>query len=86
MTAARLNELAKWAEFQSVHCQIDGSIDASVKYADLARCARAWAKVERMSRARTWWWNTMMGRLVSGYGYKYSTAIAAVEAAPEVKP
>jgi hypothetical protein len=47
MTAARLEELAKWAEFQSVHCQIDGSIDASVKYADLARCARAWAKVEK---------------------------------------
>ncbi len=64
---------------------------------DAARCAAAWAKVERAMQAsrqgveifgykgRTLPWAYMPSDLLTAR-YSGSTAIAAVEAAPEVKP
>lgn len=57
--------------------------------ADLARCAAAWAKVERQKgngaalyvNSKTFTWFHDDNDFANG-----STAIAAVEAAPEVKP
>jgi hypothetical protein len=48
LTAVRLEELAVWAENEQREQRFDGSFQRDQNYADLARCARAWAKVERM--------------------------------------
>jgi hypothetical protein len=48
MTAARLEELAEWCDRQKETLQTHKITDIADNYADLARCARGWAKVERM--------------------------------------
>lgn len=47
MTAERLEELAVWCDRQKETLQFHEITDIADNYADLARCARAWAKVER---------------------------------------
>lgn len=91
MTAARLDELAVWADGLSAPLHTAGMAEAAQKYADLARCAAAWAKVERMRLSRldinhvtcTYLFNCSDGKKDYANG---DTAISAVEAAPEVKP
>ena len=87
MTAARLEELAVWAETNSDWCGRHGMTDVNANLLDLARCARAWAKVEKMrgqvSLEHTtpcYFWHKD-GRADYSIG---PTAIEAVEAA-EVK-
>ena len=95
MTAARLEELAQWAENEQREQRFDGSLQRDQDYADLARCARAWAKVERaMQRSthgveifgykgRALPWAYLPSDLLTDR-YAGPTAIEAVEAA-EVK-
>lgn len=52
MTTERLEELAQWAHDQSVEQDIDGSSVRAAYLRDLARCARAWAKVESLRLSR----------------------------------
>ena len=52
MDAKRLEELAAWASRQKESLQSHGITDIAANYADLARCAAAWAKVERMLMSR----------------------------------
>jgi hypothetical protein len=67
-----------------------GAYFDSQDIADLARCAKAWAKVERSANPMIERWNWPQGAKwyfrpggrSTGSG---DTAIAAVEAAPEVK-
>jgi hypothetical protein len=89
MDSKRLEELAEWAQSQADWCAgQDLPPDIGGKYADLARCAKAWAKVERLKRKGKWILNYVCGcvTLACGYTTGDSTAIAAVEASPEVKP
>ena len=85
MTTARLEELAVWAEKQAVWR------DEGDNYADLARCARAWAKVERMGTRharKRWFWTFCfasngcftLGTLFNST-HDNNTAMEAVEAA-----
>jgi hypothetical protein len=87
MDAKRLEELAVWAETEANALDYEGSAKSSERLRDLARCAAAWAKVERgccnlslMPLERQWQHINHAGRFFR-YG---DTAIAAVEAAPEV--
>jgi len=84
MDAKRLEELAEWAgSVARQHSELNqGKLEHI--YADLARCAKAWAKVERLRMTvdameggywRVWWHSGAQ---------EAATAIAAVEAAPEV--
>lgn len=88
MTAARLEELAVWAA--SVANQHDQLKQAKLRdiYADLARCARAWAKVESVIRAEDGWsvdlWRMSTGHirmLTNKQSCDGPTALEAVEAA-----
>jgi hypothetical protein len=95
MTAARLEELAG----RALACADDTevAIEAHLSVTDirdLARCARAWAKVE-LAKERTGnhTWFIVSDRhgftLDTAWAGEHDeklTAIAAVEAAPEVKP
>ena len=47
LDAKRLEELAAWAETEANALDYEGSVKASGRLRDLARCARAWAKVEK---------------------------------------
>lgn len=86
MTAARLEELAVWAQSQADWCAgQDLPPDIGAKYADLARCVRAWAKVERMKgqvsmehTVACYFWRNQKGQGDYSTG---PTAIEAVEAA-----
>jgi len=92
MDAKRLEELAEKCEaaLKSPEYWLDNFLQAE-DIADLARCAAAWAKVERSSNPMIERWNWPQGAKwyfrpggrCTGSG---DTAIAAVEAAPEVKP
>ena len=91
MTTKRLEELA-----DKCAVAIDG-VGRNASYGlsdsdlrDLAQCARAWAKLEEIG-CKWWYINHYEQALFFGQGLHYScdrhhTAIAAVEAAPEVKP
>ena len=97
MTAARLEELAVWAEAEAMECQYEGSMLRSAKFADLARCARGWATVEGMMmndpgtielfgyRARDGRWSIYPGGLYGSQRFTADTALEAVETA-WVKP
>ena len=83
MTAARLEELARLCD-EAVN--IGGELWRAYDIADLARCARAWAKVERLRLSRLDINHVTCTYLFSGAdGHKdYAngpTAIEAVEAA-----
>jgi len=87
MDAKRLEELAAWAKAQEASLIANDITDVAEYYADLARCAAAWANVEReccnlglMPLQRQWQHINHSGRVKYG-----DTAIAAVEAAPEVE-
>jgi hypothetical protein len=92
MDAKRLEELAEKCEaaLKSPEYWLDNFLQAE-DIADLARCAKAWAKVERSANPMIERWNWPQGAKwyfrpggrSTGSG---DTAIAAVEAAPEVKP
>jgi hypothetical protein len=88
MDAKRLEELAAWAKTNSDWCGRHGMTDVNANLADLARCAKAWAKVERQRRKGRWQLGIVCGcaNLSSGYSGGSNTAIAAVEAAPEETP
>lgn len=86
MDAKRLEELAAWAEMNSRRSKLEEVRD---NFADLARCASAWAKVERLLQQgpiveiR----NTGKKRVVESSNrlrVYADTVVAAVEAAPEV--
>lgn len=47
MDAKRLEELAAWAKAQEASLIANDITDVAGYYADLARCAEAWAKAER---------------------------------------
>lgn len=47
MDAKRLEELAEWAEMEGREDGMNGHPGRARKFGDLARCAAAWAKVER---------------------------------------
>jgi hypothetical protein len=89
MDAKRLEELVELcaAAIKDTTCAFDAYF-AAEDLADLARCAAAWAKVERMGvplwlvGADEWKATCLLSSESTGCG----TAIAAVEAAPEVKP
>lgn len=86
MTAARLEELAVWAEAEAMECQYEGSMLRSAKFADLARCARGWAKVETSPNPSIdrWEWpqgNKWYYRTSSRNTGTADTALEAVEAA-----
>ena len=96
MDAKRLEEIRQWAHYQAIEQMINGiSVDADC-FRDLARCAAAWAKLERIMmsgrgvielfgyRGREIHWSLYPGGLYGSEHYKGDTAIAAVEAAPEV--
>ncbi len=93
MDDKRLEEIRQWAHDQAIEQTIDGSSVDADYFRDLARCAAAWAKVERILTTDT---DIELARCYGGeirirlndvnsteWG---RTAIAAVEAAPEVKP
>jgi len=98
MDAKRLEELAAWAETEANALDYEGSAKASERLSDLARCAAAWAKVERIMmsgrgvielfgyRGREIHWSFYPGGLYASEHYKGDTAIEAVEAAKEVGP
>jgi len=92
MDAKRLEELAEWATAQEQSLEANEITDVAEYFRDLARCAAAWAKVERMVRsgAEVNMALTIGGeiqlRLSNGVFIWETTPIAAVEAAPEVKP
>lgn len=88
MNAARLEELAVFMEAEAEWSKQYGTPQLTQDYTDLARCARAWAKVERGCTSlgpllikSAWQHVDRNGRVRYG-----STAIEAIEAAPEVKP
>ena len=90
MDAKRLEELAELAESESKYFTYRGPCKEE-DLRDLARCAKALAKVERLLQQ----WpiveirNTGKKRVVESGNRVRSyadTLIAAVEAAPEVKP
>jgi hypothetical protein len=88
MDAKRLEEIRQWAHYQAIEQTIDGSSVDADYFRDLARCAAAWAKVERERgngalyiNHKTVTWFHGENDYTNG-----DTAIAAVEAAPEVKP
>jgi len=85
MTAARLEELAVWAQSQADWCAgQDLPHDIGGKYADLARCARGWAKLQEIGDK--WWYvDHFEQALFFGQGLhdscdRHHTAIEAVEA------
>jgi hypothetical protein len=87
LDAERLEELAEWALNEQREQQFDGSFRRDQNFSDLARCAKAWAKVERERgngalyinhKTVTWFFGD--NDYTNG-----DTAIAAVEDAPEVK-
>lgn len=87
LDAKRLEELAVWATTEANAIDYEGSEKASGRLADLARCAAAWAKVERLKITLAPHWAV---RVDDGAKYQPccygSTAIEAVEAAKEAKP
>ena len=88
MDAKRLEELVVWAKAQEEALVANDIADVAGYYADLARCAAAWAKVEcarRKGRGK-WRFDLVYGcsTLSCGYNVGHPTAIAAVESAPEV--
>lgn len=87
MTAERLEELAVFAGMEAEWSSHHGNPQRTQDYADLARCARAWAKVERtrpgalyVNRITATWFDEENDH-TNG-----PTAIEAVESAGEVKP
>lgn len=95
MTAARLEELARQCKEWEAEMDItDEGLRAD--FSDLARCARAWAKVEKARRKGTWTFGFVWGfaTLACGLEKGHETAIEAIEAieaveaveAAEVKP
>jgi hypothetical protein len=50
MDAKRLEELKQWAHDQAIEQTVGGSSVNADYLRDLARCAAAWAKVERILR------------------------------------
>lgn len=92
MNAARLEELAVWAETNSDWCGRHGMAEVNANLRDHARCARAWANFDKMVRAQrgysldVWMTNKRGIRMVTNdRTLNGPTAIEAVEAA-EVKP
>ena len=85
LDAKRLEELAALATSESKYFTYRGPCTEQ-DLRDLARCAAAWAKVERRRRKGKWQLGLVCGcaTLSSGYSGGFPTAIAAVEAAPEV--
>jgi hypothetical protein len=91
MHAKRLEELAVWAETEANALDYEGSAKASERLRDLARCAAAWAKVERAKEhTGNHTWCIVSDRhgftLDTAWAGEYDpklTAIAAVEAAQE---
>lgn len=87
MTTERLEELAQWAHDQSVEQDIDGSSVRADYLRDLSRCARAWAKFQRMIEGQDgysldfWYWKEKTRLLTNSYSGRGATAIEAVEAA-----
>jgi hypothetical protein len=86
LDAKRLEELATWAKCQERALIANEITDVAGYFADLARCAKAWAKVERMkTEPYRWALNQAFGLCLLHYGTDlHPTAIAAVEAAQEV--
>jgi hypothetical protein len=84
----KLDELARWATAQEQSLMAHEIADIAANFRDLARCAKAWAKVERMkTEPYKWAINQAFGLCLLHYGTDlHDTAIAAVEAAPEVTP
>jgi hypothetical protein len=88
MDAKRLEELAAKCDAARMDTEVTVSWD---ELRDLARCAAAWAKVERRRLSRldinhvtcTYLFSDAQGNKDYANGL---TAIEAVEAAPEVKP
>ncbi len=87
MDAKRLEELTEWCRDEERDLLGKQRPRRAQNFADLARCAAAWAKVERVRLTVAPAWSA---RVDDGSEYQPccygSTAIAAVEAAPEVKP
>jgi len=90
MDAKRLEELVTWATVQEQSLLANQITDIAEYYADLARCAAAWGKLDAMLRAEDGWsidlWRMSKGRirlLTNKHSTDGDTAIAAVEAAPE---
>ena len=88
MDAKRLEELAAWASRQKESLQSHGITDIAANYADLARCAAAWAKVKAAHKPhhgkwtlKTPEWGVYLGNGSGGYGC--DCPIEAVEAAQE---
>ena len=81
MTAARLEELAAWCDRQKETLQAHEITDIADNYADLARCAWAWEKVERHKASVTHQsgrWHCALGWFTHTIE---DTALEAVEAA-----
>jgi len=88
MDAKRLEELIEYANrWEAQHKKGSWNADAAFMH-DLARCAKAWAKVERMidEGLEFWKWNGKVRIETESQSLRGDTAIAAVEAAPEVGP
>ena len=85
MDAKRLEELADWAEKNAEWCKAQDVQVITGMYADLARCAAAWAKVERARGNGALYVNHQSVNWFYGDNdyTNADTAIAAVEAAPE---
>ena len=95
LDAKRLEELAEMANRWSIRQDKDGWGRVADDFRDLARCAKAWARVERAMaasanpvelmgyRGRIQHWAWYLGGPLETQG-RAITAIAAVEAAPEV--
>ena len=88
LDAKRLEELAAWATTEANAFDYEGSMKASGNLRDLARCAKAWAKYARLQGRLECDDSLTVYLFPKGGGlHDYTTAptaIAAVEAAPEV--
>jgi hypothetical protein len=88
LDAKRLEELAAWAKCQERSLIANEITDVAEYFRDLARCAAAWAKVERMQGRLELEGSLAVYLFPKGGGLQdyttADTAIAAVEAAPEV--
>ena len=85
LDAKRLEELAEMANRWSIRQDKDGWGRVADDFRDLARCAKAWAKVERARGNGALYVNHQSVNWFYGDNdyTNADTAIAAVEAAPE---
>tara|TARA_R110000868_G_scaffold148822_2_gene370925 strand:+ start:166 stop:444 length:279 start_codon:yes stop_codon:yes gene_type:complete len=88
MTAARLEELAVWAEADAAESTRELFPEVAANMRDLARCARAWEKLDAILRAEDGWsvdlWRLRNGKirmLTNKQSVDGPTAIETVEAA-----